>query len=236
MGARYTLTSPADQLRTLFDRLEITTGCDLEPKFNIAPTHRLLAVRRKASSTTHELVPLRWGLIPSWTENPNAVQLIKARCETVAEKPSFREAFRKRRCLIPADGFYEWKQEDGRGRPYWIHRPDEEPFTFAGLWESWKDDNDRIVESCTIVSTVANQLIAPIHHRMPVIVPPEWRDGWLDLNNGVEEFRELFLPAPEDGLRLRRVSNWVNSVQVDSPKCIEPLQVPQERQLLLWAE
>jgi putative SOS response-associated peptidase YedK len=235
MCGRFTITRAKSQIATLFDKLELIQ--DLQPdesRFNVAPTQEVFAVRKTADSSGLELVKLRWGLIPAWAENPKAALLVNARCETLLEKPSFREAFKKRRCLIPADGFFEWKQEDGRKQPYWIHRADGEPFTFAGIWERWTNDSGSVIESCAIVTTRANALLRPLHERMPVIVPVEWRDRWLDLGRSLDDLRDLFRPAPEDELTMHPVSSLVNSARMDSERCIEEVAAP--RQLSLWDE
>lgn len=235
MCGRFTLAREAKQVASIFDAIELSQEIeDTSARFNIAPTQQILAIRRKADTSGLELVSMRWGLIPSWAEKPDTPLLVNARCETLSEKPSFRDAFRKRRCLIPADGFYEWKMEDGRKRPYWIHQPDEEPFLFAGIWEAWKNDAGSTVETCAVVTTKANQLLKPLHERMPVIVPSEWREKWLDTGKKIGDFEELFRPAPEDWLTLRAVSGLVNKARVDNEKCIEAVEIPGERQLTLW--
>jgi putative SOS response-associated peptidase YedK len=234
MCGRFTLTSATEQITTLFDAVDSGKGTDEidRPRFNIAPTQPILVIRNQSDSAGTELVAMRWGLIPSWAGSAKGSNLVNARCETIAELPSFRAAFQKRRCLIPTDGFYEWMRDGDRKRAYWIHRPNEEMFTFAGIWETGSDQT----ESCAVVTTAANQLLQPLHTRMPVIVPSEWRQKWLDPKTPVSEFKELFQPAPEDWLVLRPVSSLVNSARVDSPRCVEAVELPTERQLTLWSE
>jgi putative SOS response-associated peptidase YedK len=164
---------------------------------------------------------LRWGLVPSWADDPGiGARMINARSETAPEKPSFRSAFRRRRCLIPVDGFYEWKRENGSKQPYYFRIDGGRPFAFAGLWESWNKDGE--IRSCTILTTTANDLVEEIHERMPVILPRDRYDAWLDPEAEGEELAALLVPYPGDDLEAYPVSRFVNSPGNDDPRCIEP--------------
>jgi putative SOS response-associated peptidase YedK len=175
MCGRYTLT--ARRLRVLEERLN-TTFPELSPRYNIAPSQPVPIVR--AAEEGYELATVRWGLVPSWAKEPkSSYSMINARAETIAEKLAYRTPFRRRRCLIPADGFYEWRQTNGRKEPYHIRMKNREPFAFAGLWEHWEGEG-QVIESCSIMVTEANELVRSIHDRMPVILAPEDYRLWLD--------------------------------------------------------
>ena len=172
---------------------------------------------------------LRWGLIPSWSKDPSiASRLINARSETVATKPSFRVAFQRRRCLVPADGFYEWKRDEkgdgGKGTktPFWIHMATREPFVFAGLWESWQPDDGATLYTYTILTTEASEDVREIHNRMPVILPDPARSQWLDPASDADDLRDLLRPFPSRSLHAHPVSSIVNSPRNDLPECVEP--------------
>ncbi len=233
MCGRYSLTTPVEGLRQLFDFPE---RLNLEPRYNIAPTQSVAAVRRAPSVEEESgepppdggqhLVLLRWGLIPHWAKDISiGSRMINARAETLAEKPSFRAAFHKRRCLILADGFYEWqKQDKGPKQPYRIALKDGGPFAFAGLWERWRDAAaGSLIESCTIVTTNANTLLLPIHDRMPVILPPPNFDAWLDSETKSEVALGLLRPYDGDDLVAYPISTRVNSVANDDAVIITPL-------------
>jgi putative SOS response-associated peptidase YedK len=179
---------------------------------------------RRLDQPQRAWTPVRWGLIPSWAKDAKiGNKLINARGETVAEKPSFRSAFRKRRCLIPADGFYEWKKLDGGKQPHFIHLRDEEPFAFAGLWEHWTNPDDgEVIESCTIVTTEANALMRTLHDRMPVILPPADYDRWLDpATQDVEGLKELLRPYSSEEMTAYPISAYVNNPRHEGVKCLE---------------
>jgi putative SOS response-associated peptidase YedK len=160
---------------------------------------------------------MRWGLLPSWTKDPKKAPLLNnARAETVAEKPSFRSAFKSRRCLIPASGFFEWKTEGKVKQPYYFRRPDERPIAFAGLWETWNE-----IESCTIITTDANAVMAPIHHRMPVVLGVNDYGHWLEPSDS--DLLPLLAPCPDDELICYPVNRIVNNVRNEGPECIVPL-------------
>jgi putative SOS response-associated peptidase YedK len=166
---------------------------------------------------------MKWGFLPAWAPDPKGA-MINARGETAASKPTFRDAFRKRRCLIPADGFYEWKKAGRRKEPYHIRLMDGRLFAFAGLWESWHGQ-----DTCTILTTMANQLVAPLHDRMPVILDPEDYFKWLDTAAQTEELQSLLKPYPEEQLTTMAVDSRVNSAAVDDPQCLSP---PRDEQTL----
>ncbi|MEZ5332406.1 MAG: SOS response-associated peptidase [Thermoanaerobaculia bacterium] len=215
---RYSLTTPRDVLVDLFDLADAEA---VEARYNIAPTQEAAVVRESEGRRTLEA--LRWGLVPSWADDPSiGGRLINARSESAAEKPSFAESLRERRCLVPADGFYEWKPGPGRTRqPFWIRRPDGSPFAMAGLWDRW-GSGDEALESFTILTTAANERLAPLHDRMPVLLPPDEWGRWLAPGaSEVEALRPLLAPAPPEALELVPVSDWVNSVANEGPRCIE---------------
>jgi putative SOS response-associated peptidase YedK len=197
----------------------------LSPRYNIAPFQPVAAVRAGPAGTGRELALLRWGLIPSWSKDPSiGNRLINARAETAREKPSFRNAFRRHRCLIPASGFYEWKRQERGKQPYFVRMRDGRPFAFAGLWDRWESPDEGVIETCAILTTAPNTVLAPIHDRMPVILPPAEYARWLDpalLNT--ESLAPLLVPFPPEGMLAFPVSSRVNAPTVDDEKCIGPL-------------
>ena len=195
---------------------------DFPPRYNIAPTQSVVTIRK--SGIFREATAMHWGLIPSWAKDPSiGNRMINARAETIAEKPSFRNAFKKQRCLIPATGFYEWKKTGGKTKqPYHIGMNDGEPFAFAGLWESWQGGEQKTIESCTIITTEANRLLSDIHDRMPVILSEEDYDTWLDPKlKDAETLQELLNPLDPEAMRVYPVSTLVNSPRNDRPECME---------------
>jgi putative SOS response-associated peptidase YedK len=206
----------------LKEKYRLKEGTLLKDSYNISPTQSVAAVR--ATDEHRELVLLRWGLIPSWSKDVKiGYKLINARSETVAEKPSFRSAFKHRRCLIPASAFYEWqKQGSSRKQPFVISMRDGEPFSFAGLWESWTDPQGEVIETCTILTTTANEVMQPIHERMPVIFSPSSEEQWLDPRASGDALRSLLVPYSSEGMEARPVGLWVNNPKNDGPKCLEP--------------
>ena len=190
--------------------------------YNVAPSQEILAV---INNGANRLGAFHWGLVPFWAKDRSiGNRLINARAETVAEKPSFRAAFKKRRCLIVADGFYEWKGEKGNKQPWYLTTPSAQPFGFAGLWESWKDENNREYLSATIITTAAGESMKNIHHRMPVILKPAVYQSWL--NKDIEDPNRLDQILQNDHVRDLRsypVSKQVNTVANNHPGCIEPL-------------
>jgi putative SOS response-associated peptidase YedK len=222
MCGRYTLKTPVEELSEKFQFPEVIP---LKPRYNIAPSQDVAVVRRLPDDLDRKLAMLRWGLIPAWVKDPaKARQPINAKSETVAELPTFRVAFRQRRCLIPADGFYEWKQEGGLKQPVYIHMKDGEPFAFAGLWERWVGEEDEFIESCTILTTEPNELLEPIHNRMPVILDPKDYDLWLDPDmQEVTRLKPLLHPYPPDQMTYFLVNLRVNNPRNDDTLCVEPL-------------
>jgi putative SOS response-associated peptidase YedK len=191
------------------------------PRYNVAPSQEMPVLVHGASGL--EGRRFRWGLVPFWADDPSiGNRLINARSETAHQKPSFRNAFRRGRCLVPADGFYEWRKGPGGKIPFWIHMEAGEVFTFAGLSERWSDPDGGTLETFTILTTDANELLEPIHPRMPVILPAESRRAWLDADAEEEDLRGLLRPAPSSGLAVREVSTRVNSPANDDPSCLDP--------------
>ena len=226
MCGRYSLTTAPEALRRLF---AFENQPNFTARYNIAPTQVVPVVR--ASETGRTLDLLRWGLIPSWAKDRSvASKMINARAETVAEKPAFRAAYAKRRCLVPADGFYEWRSEGGAKQPFRIGMKGGAPFAFAGLWESWTDaENDNeAVQTFTIVTTSANAKLHPIHHRMPVILPQDRYAAWLDPTaDPTADPNDVALgPYPDEPMAFYRVSKRVNNVRNDDFACVEPLNPP----------
>ncbi|MSP68379.1 MAG: SOS response-associated peptidase [Alphaproteobacteria bacterium] len=222
MCGRYNLTRPVDALRDLF-------ACDgpppnLPPRYNIAPTQDVAVVRAREGGG-RELALMRWGLIPSWSKGPDPkFSMINARAETVTGKPAFRAAFRDRRCLLPADGFYEWRSQSGRKQPYLIRPPDHATMAFAGLWERWQGLAGEDITSVTIIVTGANERLSAFHDRMPVIVVPADFALWLEGGRAMAPAAEgLLRPLSADRLQVVAVSTRVNSSKNDDPACLEPL-------------
>lgn len=196
-------------------------------RYNIAPSQPVAAIRIEPSTTIRELVLLRWGLIPSWAKDPKiGHQCINAKAETVAEKPSFRAAFKTRRCLVIATGFYEWQVQGLSKQPMWIGLKSNRPFAFAGLWEQWHPPEGADIESCTILTTEPTELLRPIHNRMPVILAPSSYDQWLDPTvHDAESLKSLLRPYPSEELTAYPVSTLVNNPRHDAPDCLEPVSV-----------
>jgi len=191
------------------------------PRYNIAPTQSVIVVN---DTGQRQLVQMRWGLIPSWAKDPAiGNRMINARAETLTVKPAFRVALRKRRCLILADGFYEWQKKEKIKQPMFIRLKSREPFGFAGLWEHWNSPEGEEILTCTIITTEANELLKQVHERMPVILPREKEDEWLDPNAEPSRLLELLKPYPSDLMEFYEVSRLVNSPANDTPDCIVPV-------------
>ena len=207
-------------------RFHLPAAPDQTPRYNLAPSQSVWAIR-SATDGGRELVALRWGLVPAWSPEPRtAYSTSNARTETVAEKPTYRQAFRRRRCLIPADGFYEWRKLGARKQPYCIAPADGQPVAFAGLWERWERDG-QVLESCTILVTQANVLMAPIHDRMPVILDPADEARWLDPTlTDPAALRPLLIPCPPSRLRVWPVSATVNDARHEGPELMAPVALP----------
>lgn len=225
MCGRFVLTSPVDAIAAEFAAM--TGGLVLRPRYNIAPMQEVVVVRETGGERT--LATLRWGLVPSWAKDPSiASRLINARAETAAEKPSFREAMKKRRCVVPASGFYEWKKEGTRKQPWYFHpsRPGA-LLSIAGLWERWRSPEGEVVETMCLLTTEANPLMAPVHDRMPVLLDREQAARWLDPSgHDALALADMLAPAPADALTGHRVSTAVNSVGNDDARNIVPVDEP----------
>jgi putative SOS response-associated peptidase YedK len=221
MCGRYTLTDPDPRLLRFRFGLTESAEIEQEPRYNVAPTDPVLAIRLSAEGEREPGV-LRWGLIPHYADPAESFDrlLINARTETVAEAPAFREAFLTHRCLIVADGFYEWRQEETGKKPVWITRPSREPFAFAGLWAKAVRADGTGLHSCAIVTCEPGAVVAPIHDRMPVILEREAESAWLDPEAGPGELQDLLVPTDE--LVVTEVSDAVNDVRQDGPALIEP--------------
>ena len=225
MCGRFTLTSNSDELQGQFGFLSEFTDSeffDRGPRYNIAPTQAVLTVTNDGQRRGEVM---RWGLIPFWAKDLKVgARMINAVGETVSTKPAFRAAFKKRRCLVLANGFYEWKKDGNRRLPTYIYSKNNEPLAFAGLWETWKSSESPVVRSCTIVTTSANSFIEPLHNRMPVILSGETQALWLDpLTEDPANLEPLLIPAPEELLTSHRVAETVNSVKNQGPELIMPL-------------
>jgi putative SOS response-associated peptidase YedK len=240
MCGRYTSTSDPSALAEAFG-VEVIKAEPLPLRYNVAPTQPVYAVAERRprdgdQRPERQLGAFRWGLIPSWAKDPSiGSRLINARAETVATKPAYREALVRRRCLIPADSFYEWQMADsGPRQPYAIRHADGSPLAFAGLWEVWRPPTgDEPWRTCVIITTSANAALAPIHHRMPVILPPESWDRWLDPgNHDLDALCRLLVSAPSEAFEAYPVSKLVNSVANDSPELVRPLSEGQGAEVL----
>lgn len=224
MCGRFAFTTPLAILAKAFPDFQMPDGSmpeNWEPSYNIAPTQLVPVV---ANTPELQIDFFRWGLIPSWAKDPSiGNRMINARSETIAEKPSFRTAFRKRRCVMLVDGFYEWRKEpDGKNKtPIHVKMKTGEPFLFAGLWEKWKSPEDDLIRSCTIITTTPNDLMGRFHHRMPVILPRDAQQTWLDPEpRAPQDLLPLLRPYPPEEMVAYPVSKMVNSPRNDSPDCI----------------
>ncbi|MFW5967427.1 MAG: SOS response-associated peptidase [Persicimonas sp.] len=222
MCGRFTLATSPEEIARLFD---LASAPDLQARYNIAPTQSVPVCRVLEDDNERRLDELRWGLVPFWADDPSiGNRMINARSETAASKPAYRVAFRRRRCLIPATGFYEWQKQDDGKQPYLFRRQDQKPFALAGLWESWSaDDGAERLETFTILTRDADELVAPIHARMPVIATPSLFDVWLDPGNRqVEVLEELLEQPTPPGFESFAVGREVNNPRNDHPGLIEP--------------
>ena len=221
MCGRYKRT---DKFAQIAHDLTLTTPSHWTPRYNIAPSQLVACIRTNPDTQQLECCDLKWGLVPSWAKDPSiGHKLINARGETVAEKPSFRHAFKQQRCLVLADGYYEWKREGKTKQPYYIHLKDHRPFAFAGLWERWEKE-DQVIESCSLITIHANSLMEPIHHRMPVILPTSTYGEWLDPHpHNPTALLSLLQPYEAEGMEAYPVSLMVNNPRNDHPQCLHPL-------------
>lgn len=222
MCGRFTLFEPDKVLAREFD---VSNFPPRSPRYNIAPSQPIAAIRAAPAGSRRELALLRWGLIPSWSKDPAiGNRLINARAETAHEKPSFRNAFRRHRCLIPTSGFYEWLRWERGKQPYFVRMRDGHPFAFAGLWDRWESPDEGVIETCTILTTTSNAVLAPIHDRMPVILPPREYDRWLDPSlKDLESLAPLLVPFPPEEMLAYPVNPRVNAPSADDKGCIAPL-------------
>jgi len=225
MCGRFTLTSAEG----IAEDLGVAAPAELAAHWNIAPSQPVLVVANRAERA---IEAMRWGLVPSWASDPSiGYKMINARRESLADKPAFRDAYARRRCLVLADGFYEWKREGKRSSPFYFHRRDRRPFAFAGLWERWKQPDGQWLLSCAIVTTEASPLVAPIHDRMPVIVAPADYGRWLAPDAlPPDALDDVLAPAPADPYEIYPVSPLVNSPEHDQPACVERME-PVQRSL-----
>jgi putative SOS response-associated peptidase YedK len=230
MCGRFTLRTPLKRVAELFDAAADDWAAGARPRYNVAPTQTIAAIRLNEAHRGRELVPLVWGLVPHWADDPAiGNRMINARAETLASKPAFRDAFRRRRCLIIADGFYEWQKRDGGKQPYYLRLKDELPFAFAGLWDR-ADKLATPLESCTIITTDANELVRPLHDRMPVILDEEGCRQWLEAAEvDAEVLQSILRPYAADRMVAYPVSTAVNSPRRDGPECIAAA-TPSKRQ------
>lgn len=220
MCGRFALNVTHEDLSRVFD---VPDAPELPPRFNVAPMQPVAAIRREASDPKNRLVMLRWGLVPSWAKDPSiGNRMINARAETVAEKPAFRGPFRKRRCLVLASGFYEWDHVTGSRQPWWIGLRGGAPFAMAALWDAWRDPEGKAVESCAVITTEANERVAAVHDRMPVILPKETWDRWLGPGDG--EAQEILRPLDAARMEMRPISRYVNDPRHEGPACLGPAE------------
>ena len=216
MCGRFTLTVNADAVAKAFG---VAPSLHMEPRYNVAPTQEVVSI---VQDETKHLDLLHWGLIPSWAKEQSiGSKMINARAETLAEKPSFKRLLQGRRCLIVADGFYEWKKEQGGKTPMYFTLPDHELFAFAGLWDVWKQPDGQQLRTCTIITTEPNEVAAQVHNRMPVILSKEAQDEWLDpQQHDTHVLQQLLLPYTASAMFVRPVSKRVNSPSYDSADLI----------------
>ena len=221
MCGRYTLAAPDHP--AIRARFPVGESLEIRQRYNVAPTDEVLTVTTDKDGTPRGEL-LRWGLVPSWAKQPSiGAKLINARVETAAEKPAFRRAFERYRCLIIADGFYEWQRTPGGPKqPFRITRDDHEPFAFAGLWSIWHAEDGATLRTCTILTTAPNSTIAPLHDRMPVILAREAETAWLDAATAPEQLTEILGGLASGHTALHAVGRAVNDARYDGPECLEP--------------
>jgi putative SOS response-associated peptidase YedK len=220
MCGRYTLTQSAEAIAAAFG---LDAVPEMEPRYNIAPTQSVPVILYSPEKQ-RQLKLMRWGLIPSWAQDSSiGARLINARSETVSEKPSFRAAFRQRRCLVVADGFYEWQRQEHKKQPYYFQLQDKQPFGFAGLWEHWQSSDGEDINTCTILTTEANELMRSIHNRMPVILNPQDYTLWLNSAAQPTQLQDLLRPYSSQAMNSYPVSTLVNKPTNNSPECINSL-------------
>ncbi|MCL4490257.1 MAG: SOS response-associated peptidase [Chloroflexi bacterium] len=221
MCGRFTLSTDVIQLQKLFDIQQ--TRADLAPSYNVAPTHNVAVVVQRQGSNSLEL--MRWGLIPVWAKDTKmASKMINARAETITEKPSFKRLLKSQRCLVLADGFYEWREDAGKKAPMFIRLKSLEAFGFAGLYDTWKSPEGESITTCTIITTAANELMRKFHHRMPIILPKSAHPLWLDpARQDIDELVSLLQPYPANEMEAYPVSPLVNSPSHNVPECVLPV-------------
>lgn len=221
MCGRFALKAPP---RSIQEHFHLPEQVELSPRYNIAPSQAIAVVRQLPGKSLRQLDMLRWGLIPHWARDMKiGYKMINARGETLAQKPSFRTGFKERRCLIAADGFYEWRHLGKEKQPFYVHLKNGSVFGFAGLWESWHSPEGNMVESCTIVTTSPNKLMREIHDRMPVILHPEDYEAWLQNSTPEKTLQQLLISYPAEKMEAYRVSPEVNSPKNETPACILPV-------------
>lgn len=222
MCGRFVLMTPS---KSLAERFLVEEILEEGPRYNIAPTQMVAIIRLNAQTGRRELRMVKWGLIPYWAKDSSiGHKLINARCESIHEKPAFRTAFKFRRCLVPADGYYDWKKTGKSRQPFLFRMADASPYAFAGLWEKWKSPEGEMTESCTIITTPANELVAPVHDRMPAILKPEDYDTWLDPRmKDPKVLLKLLTPFPSELMVSVPVSSKVNKATYEGPDCVEPI-------------
>jgi len=219
---RFTLSDPSPRRLTQRFDLDGTFEIDERPRFNIAPTDPVIAVRR-GESAKNQAGRLRWGLVPGfWAEKKGQRPLINARAESVATQPAFRESFEQRRCLIPADGFYEWRADAAGKRPIWFSPPDRELFAFAGIWARLEREGSEPLSSCALITCRPNAAVRPVHDRMPVVLTRTAESAWIDPDADPDDLLELLRPAGDDALELREVGDAVNDARQDGPHLLDP--------------
>jgi putative SOS response-associated peptidase YedK len=220
MCGRYGLTVDTSKLQERFDTTN--TLPDMQPRFNIAPTQELPVIVRNSPNS---MVLMQWGLIPSWSKEPQvSYSTINARAENLLKSSVYKKPFQRQRCLVPASGFYEWQQTSAGKQPYYIHVQDTDVFAFAGLYDIWRDKHGHELHSYTIITTKPNDLVASIHNRMPVILRRDDENVWLDQDADQARLLSLLTPYPAAEMSAYRVSTWVNSPSNDSPQALEPLE------------
>lgn len=223
MCGRYALYADGEQLAWRFGT---PVPYPITPRYNIAPSQPILALRYNRDANTREWTHFTWGLVPHWAQDVSiGNRMINARAETLREKPAFRNAYRYRRCIVPVSGFYEWKKAGRTKQPYFVRPTDDLPIGLAGLWETWRSPDGSELETCTIITTDANAVIQPLHPRMAVVLLPDAYEAWLSSDTPLDALDRLLLPVPDDTLIAYPVSSRVNSPAHDDPSLVAPLSL-----------